>query len=385
MKKATQFSHMARPKVAKGTPVNPKIARTSTILFDKADDLYNGKHRIYGRHGSEVHDALEEAFCMLEGGAGCTLTPSGLAANTLSIVANTKAGDHILVSDSCYGPVRNFCNTVLKRYGVETEYFPPSIGSDIEALFRKNTSLIVLESPGSLTMEIQDLPEITKLTKTHNITSVVDNTWSAGLVYNPLALGADMVVHSATKYYGGHSDVLYGAVISGDEKHAQAVRKTAIALGNSTSPDDTYVVLRGFRSVIPRFERQAETAHALATALCGHEKVKLVLHPGLTSHPQHDLWKRDFSGAACLFSIVLQPCAPEQVLALLDRLKFFAKGFSFGGYESLIIHCDPQLNRNFNQNFGGPLIRLACGLEDAEDLKADLWQSLSQLKLDNVA
>ncbi|HHL43743.1 MAG TPA: cystathionine beta-lyase [Hellea balneolensis] len=376
---------MARPKIKAGTSVNPKITRSSTLLFDKADDLYNGKHRIYGRHGSEVHDALEKAFCTLEGGVACTLTPSGLAANTLSILANTKTGDHILVSDSSYGPVRNFCNNLLERFGVETEYFPPSLGGDIESYVKDNTRLIVLESPGSLSMEIQDLPAITALAQSRGITTVVDNTWSAGLVYNPLKLGADIVVHSATKYYGGHSDVLYGAVISADKKHGELVRKTAVALGNSSSPDDTYVVLRGFRSVIPRFEKQAKTALSIANELANHPKIKRVIHPARADHPDHKIWARDFSGSACLFSIVLEPCPEAEVLAFLDRLKLFAKGFSFGGYESLIIHCDPQLNRNFNPGFGGPLIRLACGLEDGEDLLADLCASLEELNLDQMA
>ena len=383
MKKTTLFSHIGRPKVAAGTSVNPPLTRASTLLFDKAADLYNGKYRVYGRHGSEVHDALEEAFCALENGEGCVLTSCGLSANTLSILANTKAGDHILVTDSAYGNVRNFCSKHLVKYGVETEYYEPSIGSGIEALIRPNTTCILLESPGSLSMEVQDLPAIAKIAKEHGIVTIVDNTWSAGLTYNPLELGADISVHAATKYYSGHSDILYGAVVSRTKKMAANVRTTSVLIGNSTSPDDAYQILRGFRSVAVRFERQEQTALSLAKWLGGHDNVDRVLHPALPSHPNHDLWKRDFTGAACLFSFVLKPCSEPEVLALLDRLKLFAKGFSFGGFESLIIHCDPQLTRTHDAKHKGPLIRISCGLEDAGDLKTDLEQSLSQLNLIN--
>jgi cysteine-S-conjugate beta-lyase len=381
MKKATKFAHIGRPKIGTGTSVNPPIVRASTLLFDKADDLYNGGHRIYGRHGSPVHDALSAAFCELENGAGATLTPSGLSANSLSILANVKSGDHILVSDSSYGPIRNFCNTQLTKFGVEIEYYPPAVGADISSLIRENTSCILLESPGSLSMEIQDLPAIVKAAKKHRITTIVDNTWSAGLVYAPLDLGADVVVHAATKYFSGHSDILSGAVISRTKAMANKVAKTAIAYGNSTSPDDVYQILRGFRTVVTRFEQQEKSALALAKWFQGHDKVSRVVHPALASHPNHDLWKRDFTGSSCLFSIVLEPCSETEVLALLNRLKIFAKGFSFGGFESLVIHCDPQLTRDHDPKFGGPLVRIACGLEDIEDMKNDWDQALADLTL----
>ncbi|MCF6221748.1 MAG: cystathionine beta-lyase [Robiginitomaculum sp.] len=379
MKDATKFAHLGRPKVGVGTSVNPPIIRASTLLFDKADDLYNGGHRIYGRHGSPVHDALSEAFCALENGAGTTLTPCGLAANTASILANVKAGDHILVTDSTYGPVRHFCNTQLTKFGVETEYYPPGIGAGIEALIRENTSCILLESPGSLSMEIQDLPAIVKAAKARDIVTIVDNTWSAGLVYAPLDMGADIAVHSATKFFSGHGDILFGAVVSRTKSMAKKVAATAMAFGNSTSPDDTYQILRGFRTVVTRFEQQSKSAVALATWLEAHDKVLRAVHPALKSHPDHAMWQRDFTGASCLFSIVLKPCPETEVLALLDQLKLFAKGFSFGGFESLVIHCDPQLTRNHDPKFDGPLIRVSCGLEDLDDMKADWQHSLGLL------
>ncbi len=238
----------------------------------------------------------------------------------------------------------------------------------------------MLESPGSLSLEIQDLPAIVTVAKSSNITTIVDNTWSAGLVYNPLKLGADITVHAATKYYSGHSDILFGAVVSRIKEHAEKVKTTAIALGNSTSPDDAYTILRGFRSIVTRFESQEKTALTLAIWLEDHAKVASVIHPALKSHSNHEIWKRDFSGSACLFSIVLKPCLKSEVLKFLDSLKYFAKGFSFGGYESLIIHCDPQLTRHHDPKYPGPLIRLACGLEHEDDLKADLEQALEDLK-----
>lgn len=384
MQKSTKFAHIGRPKIGIGTSVNLPIVRASTLLFDKADDLYNGGHRIYGRHGSPVHDALSEAFCALENGAGTTLTPCGLSANTLSILTNVKAGDHLLVTDSTYGPVRNFCNTQLTKFGVEIEYYPPNIGAGIDALIRDNTSCILLESPGSLSMEIQDLPAIIKVAKARGIITIVDNTWSAGMVYAPLDMGADITVHSATKFFSGHGDILFGAVVARTKSMAKKVTATAMAFGNSTSPDDAYQILRGFRTVVTRFEQQSKSAIALATWLEAHDKVERAVHPALKSHPNHDMWKRDFTGSSCLFSIVLKPCPETEVLALLDRLKIFAKGFSFGGFESLVIHCDPQLTRDHDPKFGGPLIRISCGLEDIEDMKADWQKSLAKLSLDGA-
>jgi len=210
----TRFAHIARPKAGLGTPVNPSIDRASTLLFGRAEDLYRSDIRGYGRHGSQVHDSLKDAFCALESGAGASLTSSGLAACTLAIQSIVKAGDHILLTDSAYGPVRAFCQTYLKTMGVETEIYDPRIGANIKDLIRDNTSIIWLESPGSLTFEIQDLPAIAAAAKARNVMTMIDNTWSAGLTLEPLKLGIDISVHAATKYFGGHSDLLAGVVIS---------------------------------------------------------------------------------------------------------------------------------------------------------------------------
>jgi len=379
MKKETQFAHIARPSAGLGTAVNPDITRASTLLFDKAEDLYRADLRGYGRHGSAVHDALKEAFNTLEGGAGTSLFPSGLAACTYPILSQVKAGDHILLTDSSYGPTRSFCNGHLKKMNIETELYDPRIGADIEKLIRPNTTVILLESPGSLTFEVQDIPAIVKAAKAHDVTTIIDNTWSAGLTLNPLALGVDISCHAATKYFGGHSDIMSGAAVSRTKTLANQVALTAKHLGNACSPDDVYQILRGFRTVVPRFRQQEATSLALAEWLADHPKVQSVLHPAHPSHVDYDIWKRDFTGGGCIFSVVLKPCSEKEVLAFVNALKLFGIGYSYGGFESLCIHCDPQLKRAHADKLGGPLVRFACGLEAMEDLKNDIKQAFNEI------
>lgn len=375
MKDKTKFTHLGRPTPKMATAVNPDITRASTLLFEKAEDLYTGSMRSYGRHGSPLHDALELAFNELESGAGTSLTPSGFSACTLAILAMVKSGDHILVTDSIYGPTRNFCENFLKNMGIEAERFDPRIGEGIKSLFRPNTTAIISESPGSLTFEIQDLPAFVKVAKESSIAVIVDNTWSGGITYNPLVLGADISIHAATKYMGGHSDIMYGAVVSRTKTTAKKVAQTRKFLGLACSPDDTYQILRGFRTLHTRFEVQEKASLDLASWFEQQDFIEKVLHPGLKSHPDHAIWSRDFTGGGSLFSIVLKPVSDETVNSFINGLKYFGIGFSYGGYESVVIHCDPQLDRKFGTGFNGPLVRFGCGLEDIEDLKSDISQA----------
>jgi len=362
MKKATKFTHLNRPPAGLGTAVSHGIARASTLLFERAEDLYRSDIRGYGRHGTQVHDALADMFTELEGGAGTILFPSGLAACTYPILAMVKSGDHVLLTDSSYGPVRAFCQRHL---------------ADIDTLIRDNTAVIIMESPGSLTFEIQDTPAIVKAAKARGVTTIIDNTWSAGLVYNPLVLGVDISCHAATKYYGGHSDVMYGAAVCASDDLLKKIKATAKDLGNASSPDDAYQILRGFRSIVPRFNHQQASALQIANWLSEHPKVARVLHPALPEHPNHELWKRDFTGSACIFSVVLKPTSDTDVLKFINALQLFGIGFSYGGFEGLAFHCDPQLRRSHSKKLGGPLIRFACGLEDAGDLQADIAQAFN--------
>ncbi len=376
MKDRTKFTHLGRPKPGLGTSVNHSITRASTLLFEKSEDLYRTDVRGYGRHGSVIHDAVEEAFCELEGGSGTSLTPSGLSACTLAILACVKSGDHILVTDSIYGPTRYFCDEFLKKMNVQAERYDPRCRTGIKELIRDNTSAILMESPGSLTFEIQDLPAIRSMAK--EISIIVDNTWSAGITYQPLALGADISIHAATKYIGGHSDIMFGAVVSRTSSMAKQVAKTRKLLGLATSPDDAYQILRGFRTLHTRFREQEKTAFNLAKWLSEQDFIDRVLHPALEEHSDHKIWKRDFTGGGCLFSVVTKPASHEAVNSFLNGLKFFGLGFSYGGFESVVIHCDPQLNRTLGTKISGPLIRFGCGLENIEDLKNDIKQSAKQ-------
>jgi len=380
VKQETEFAHIGRPKAGLGTPVNIGIERASTLLFDRAEDLYRSDIRGYGRHGSPLHDQLESAFCALENGAGASLTSSGLSACTLAILSIVKAGDHLLLTDSAYGPVRSFCQNHLKRFGVETEIYDPHIGADIASLIRENTRLIWLESPGSLTFEIQDIPAIVKAAKDHKITTAIDNTWSAGLTLKPLDLGVDISVHAATKYFGGHSDLLAGVIISKSEAIAKKVAQTRKHLGHSLCADDAYQVMRGFRSLVARFRHAENTALEIAQWLETRRDIGAVLHPALSSHPDHDIWARDFTGGACIFSFTLKDKTEAQAVEFINHLDIFGIGYSYGGFESLAIHCGPQLRRSHTeQALNGPLIRIACGMEAASDLRHDIERALNAL------
>jgi len=375
----TKFAHLGRPAAGLGTSVSYPVTRASTLLFEKAEDLYRNDVRGYGRHGSSIHDALAELFSELEGGAGTMLYPSGVAALTGPILSVVKPGDQVLLTDSAYGPTRSFCQTFLKRMGIETIFYDPRIGAGISELITDKTKLILLESPGSLTFEIQDIPAIVNAAKARKVTTLIDNTWSAGITLSPLAMGVDISVHAATKYFGGHSDVMYGAAVFAKDAAYKKAKLTAKQLGNASSPDDAYQILRGFRSVLPRFRQQEATSLALAKWLMTRDEVQKVLHPAVTDHPDHDLWKRDFTGGGCIFSVILKPASEVEVLRFVNAFDIFGIGYSYGGFESLVIHCDPQLRRDCATKLSGPLIRFACGLEAMSDLKSDIEQALKTI------
>ncbi len=377
---STRLTHTGRDASNHHRGVNPPVQRASTILLDKADQLFRPGGRTYGRHGSATHDALKQAYCELESATHCLLAPSGLMACILPMLALTGAGDHVLVTDNVYGPTRRFCERMLPRLGVTADFFNPDVGADIARLMRPNTRVIFLESPGSMTFEIADAPAIAAAARAAGAVTVLDNTWAAGVFHRPLDLGVDLSVQASTKYVSGGADVLSGAILTRNGRLATRISETIADLGVNVSADDAYLVLRGLRTLTARLDRHAASAMTVARWLQARPEIVRVVYPALESDPYHALWKRDFSGATGLFSIVLRPAPQSTVNRFLDCLRLFGLGFSWGGFESLAIPCDPQLKRTATQpGFAGPLVRLSIGLEDPADLIADLEQAFAAL------
>lgn len=377
---ATRLSHAGRDRKLTQGGVNPVVQRASTVLVESASKLFEPGGWTYGRHGTATHEALKQVLREIEGADHCTIVPSGLLACTIPFMAFAQSGGHVLVGDNVYGPTRRWCDRTMRRWGCETEYFDPAIGAGIERLIRPSTRMIFAESPGSMTFEILDAPAVSKVARAHNVVTVMDNTWSGGVFYRPLDLGFDVSVQANTKYVSGGADILNGSIICNDEKLAARVHETISDLGLNVSADDAYAVLRGARSLALRMDRHQASALEIARWLKTHPAVLRVLHPALEDDPGHTLWQRDFSGASGLFGVVLKPSSTKQVHAFLDALALFGLGFSYGGFESLAIHCDPQLKRTVAKPaYGGPLIRLSVGLEDPADLIADVDQALAQL------
>jgi cystathionine beta-lyase len=361
--------------------VGPPIQKGSTVLLDKAADLYDESRPTYGRGGLATQDTLASALCELESAAHVRLFPSGLAAMTAAMLAVLRAGDEVLVTDAVYKPTRRFCDRVLRRYGLAVRYHPARLEpEDLLALAGPATRLIVMESPGSLSLEMQDVGGIAHLARAQGILTLVDNTWAAGLLFKPLEYGVDLSAQSLTKYVGGHSDAFMGSVATREPALAQSLDEAVWDFGWSVAAEDAYLMLRGLRTLPARVARCGESGLQVAAWLAGHPLVAEVLHPALPSSPDHGLWRRDYAGAAGLFSIVLQPYPPQAVDAFLDALTLFGLGFSWGGFESLALACDPQLTvRHHEPARRGPLVRLNIGLEDPADLIADLEQALQVL------
>ena len=355
--------------------VNPPVVHGSTVLYPTAEDLHahRGEYQ-YGRRGTPTTKALQEALMALEGPqcAGVGIAPSGLSAITTTLLAVLKAGDHLLLCDNAYRPTRNFCDGLLAGYGVETTYFDPLIGAGVAELFKPNTKAILLEAPGSQSFEMPDIPAIAAVAHGRGALVIDDNTWATPLFHRSLDQGVDISIQAATKYIGGHSDIMFGT-ISANAKAWPLIAETIRLLGVCAGPDDVFLALRGLRTLAVRLAQHHRSALEMARWLATRPEVVRVLHPALESDPGHTIWKRDFTGASGLFSIVLKPAPQKAVDALLDAVTLFGMGFSWGGFESLVIPFDCAPYRSATKWApGGPTLRLHIGLENVEDLKSDL-------------
>ena len=362
--------------------VNPPVYHASTVLYPNAEDFLAHRARYqYGRRGTPTTEALELALQELEGPqcAGVSLLPSGLAAISAAFLSVVRAGDHVLVTDSAYGPTRNFCGQILARLGVTTSYYDPGIGAGIAALLQPNTRAVYLESPGSLSFEMQDVMAIAKAAHANGTLVLMDNTWATPLYFRPLDHGVDLVIQAGTKYIGGHSDIMLGTV-SANAATVAELKNTVRLTGLCEGPDDVYLGLRGLRTLGIRLDRHYQSGLAVARWLEGRPEVLRMLHPALPSHPGHALWKRDFTGASGLFSMVLKPVPKNAYHAFVNTLELFGIGASWGGYESLAIpfDCTP-LRTATRWEPGGPTVRFHIGLEAVEDLTADLERGFAAL------
>jgi cystathionine beta-lyase len=385
MKKDTLLTHAGRDVEHTRGMVNTPVYRTSTVLFPTMA-AYNAAHTAhyegmtYGRYGTPTRFALEQAVAQLEGGQRAAALPSGLAAIVAAINAFVKAGDHLLVADTVYGPTRNFCESRLKPNGVDVTYYEPLIGAGIDALFKPNTRAVFCETPGSLTFEMQDIPAIAAQAHARGIPVLADNTWGTPYFFKSLAHGVDVSIHAATKYIVGHSDVMLGIAVT-NERHWEPLRKSVADFGYSVSPDDCYLALRGMRTLGVRLRQQQANALAVAQWLTTRPEVKRVLYPALPGDPGHAIWKRDFEGAASLFGVLLEPVDDDAVIAFIDALKLFGIGASWGGYESLVVRAAPARLRTATRWDGRhPLLRLHVGLEDPEDLIDDLEHGFASMR-----
>jgi cystathionine beta-lyase len=380
-KQDTRLAHAGRePKRFHGF-VNTPIYRGSTILFPNAAALdANDQEFTYGRLGTPTVKALEEALAELEGGHATRLTPSGLSAIATTFLALLSAGDHALVSDSVYRPTRRFCDHVLTRLGVEVTYYDPLVGAAIKNLIKASTKVVFTESPGSQTFEVQDIPAIAAAAHAVGAVAVLDNTWATPLYFKSFAHGADVSIQAATKYIVGHADTMLGA-ITASQAMWPAIARTHEELGLCPGPEDAYLGLRGLRSLGVRLARHQASGLALAEWLKGRPEVARVIHPALPGDPGNAIWKRDFAGASGLFAVVLKPTSKTAVAAMLDGLELFGLGYSWGGYESLIIPFDPSTYRTATKwKAEGPALRLHVGLEDVDDLKSDLEAGFARLR-----
>ena len=362
--------------------VNPPIYRASTILYPSVE-AFEAPRQLrgvyYGRGGVPTTFALEDAIAALEGAAGAVVTSSGKTAIAQALLTFLEAGDHLLMVDTAYAPTRQFCDRVLTRFGVETTYYDPWIGADVDRLMRPNTKVVFLEVPGSLTFEMQDVPAIARVAHARGVVVMLDNTWATPLYFKALQHGVDISIHAATKYIGGHSDLLMG-VASATEEHYPRLRRGMQDLGCYVSPDDCYLALRGLRTLSVRLDRHQANALRLATWLQERSEVERPLYPALPDDPGHALWRRDFQGASGLFGFLLKPCPDKAWHALVEGLELFGLGASWGGYESLIMPNRPERYRTATAwDPAFPSLRIHAGLENPDDLIADLEAGFARL------
>lgn len=388
-KLSSTLTRLARPEVCpEGSPVNMPMTRGSTVLFPTLGDMRRqGQKRfdhtyIYGAMGTPVQHELEKAIAVIEGGTDCQVVSSGLAACTTPLLAFLNAGEHCLLPDSVYNPTRRFADNVLKRFGVETTYYPPCADAEaLASLIRPNTRVLFAESPGSHTFEVQDVPMLARVAHAHGARLMMDNTWGFG-IFAPFAHGVDVSIQALTKYPSGHSDVIAGAVTVAKTEDWHLLRDTAIQLGQLAGPDDCWLTLRGLHTMGVRLSHQARSAMQIAQWLQNRPEVARIQHPAFPECPGHEIWKRDFTGAGSLFGFVLHNTFSQQAMeAMIDALKLFGIGASWGGYESLVLPTSHSITRNFPADEKeGPSMRLQIGLENAEDLIHDLEQAFSVLK-----
>ncbi|MHA1559788.1 MAG: cystathionine beta-lyase [Alphaproteobacteria bacterium] len=379
--RGTRLVAAGRRKDITGPFVNPPAVHASTVLFDSVTEMYSGETKYaYGRRGTPTLAALEEAIAELEGADGTVLCPSGLNAISTALLALSSAGDHILLPDSIYEPGRFFADTVLSRLGISVTYYDPTVAGGVGELMNADTRIVYVESPGSITMEMQDIPSIAAAARARGVTVVADNTWATPIHCRPLDLGADVALLSATKYIGGHSDLMMGTASANGETF-RALKRFHGAAGLCVAPDDAYLALRGMRTIDVRLSRHQESALMVARWLHDRPEVARVLHPGLDDDPGHALWQRDMTGSSGLFSLVLRGGTEKDASAVLDALELFGLGYSWGGFESLAIIGSHGLTRTASPvDRKGPIIRLHIGLEDPDDLIADLEQALQHFR-----
>ncbi|SON55337.1 Cystathionine beta-lyase MetC [Hartmannibacter diazotrophicus] len=375
----TRLAHEGRHPDQQFGFVNPPVIHGSTVLYPDLETMQaGGQPYTYGRRGNPTSRSLEEALTELEGGAGSVLLPSGLAACSTALLSVLNSGDHLLMIDSVYEPVRHLCDTVLVRMGITTTYYDPLIGADISSLITPQTRAIYVEAPGSLTFEMPDIAAIVAAAKTAGLRLLMDNTWATPVFFRPLDHGFDLSISAGTKYLVGHSDAIFGSVTANAEAFGP-LKETHGSLGLCASPDDIFLALRGLRTLGVRLQRHQDSALKVARWLTGRPEVKRVLHPALPGHPGHALWARDFTGSSGLFSFVTEEAPFAAVKALLNGLKLFGLGYSWGGFESLAILSKPARIRTASEwTEKGHLIRLHIGLEDAGDLIADLEAGLDR-------